>query len=120
MYKKIIISAFNIHTGGGFTLLNEILNHNKAAKYFDKLILDERTRKRFHTLKLKKVFAKKKFSAGYLNFYFIQVSLIKIKFYFVLMDFLLSLILNVKLLFIFKHFISQRDQNLIRSHLLYL
>ena len=70
MYKKIIISAFNIHTGGGFTLLNEILNNNESAKYFDKLILDERTRKRFHTLKLKKVFAKKKIFSRLFKFLF--------------------------------------------------
>ena len=50
--KKLILSAFNVHTGGGFTLLNELLSVINPNKYFLKALLDLRKKIDFQKLKL--------------------------------------------------------------------
>jgi len=70
MSKKIVLSAFNIHTGGGFTLLNEILN-NAKAKTFIKLLLDQRIIYKIKKKKFKNsVFVKRKIIDRFIKFLF--------------------------------------------------
>ena len=67
---RIILSAFNIHTGGGLVLLSALFK-NKAIHKF---ILDSRIKYRIKKDK-KNFFIKKKFSIDY--FIFIKILLIK-------------------------------------------
>ena len=60
MKKKIIMSAFNVHTGGGFTLLKELFNISNPKEYYFKVILDHRTKSSFLKMKMKKQFIKRK------------------------------------------------------------
>lgn len=52
---RLILSAFNVHTGGGLVLLNSLFNEPKIYKF----ILDSRIKKNFLNLK-NKIFIKRK------------------------------------------------------------
>ena len=68
MKKKLILSAFNVHTGGGFTLLNELLSIRNPNKYFLKALLDLRTKNRLTKVNIKKIFIERKIFNRVYNF----------------------------------------------------
>ncbi len=68
--KRLILSAFNVHTGGGFTLLNELLSVVNPNKYFLKALLDLRTKNRFSKIKINKIFIERKIFSRIFYFFF--------------------------------------------------
>ena len=72
--KKIILSAFNIHTGGGYVLLETLFK----IKNIKKFILDNRIKNKIKIKKDRAIFIKKKIFDRLFYFHKTILKLIKI------------------------------------------